>query len=96
MTVYVDNERIPWRGKLWCHLVADSLEELHQFADRLGLRRSWFQGKSSYPHYDITTVVRERALRLGALPGSRLQMITSAKFLRSELHAQVTSTSSSS
>ena len=43
MAVYVDSEEILWHGKLWCHLVADSLDELHTFAARLGLRRSWFQ-----------------------------------------------------
>lgn len=85
MTVYVDNERIQWRGKLWCHLVADSLDELHEFAAALGLRRSWFQGKASHPHYDVTTTVRDRALQLGATPGSKVQIITSAKRLREEL-----------
>lgn len=85
MTVYVDNERIKWRGKLWCHLVADSLDELHEFAAALGLRRSWFQGKASYPHYDVTTTVRDRALQLGATPGSKVQIIASAKRLREEL-----------
>lgn len=85
MTVYVDNERIPWRGKLWCHLVADSLAELHQFASRLGLKHDWFQDKASYPHYDVTMSVRERALTLGALPARKRQMIASAKLLRDEL-----------
>ena len=84
MTVYVDNERIEWRGKLWCHLVADSLDELHEFAVALGLRRSLFQGKASYPHYDVTTTVRDRALQLGAMPGSKVQIIASAKRLREE------------
>ncbi|WP_122711357.1 DUF4031 domain-containing protein, partial [Pseudomonas viridiflava] len=51
MTVYVDEEGIRWRGREWCHLVADSLDELHAFAARLGLRRSWFQSKTYYPHY---------------------------------------------
>ena len=87
MTVYVDNECMEWRGKLWCHLVAESLDELHRFAARLGLRRNWFQDKASYPHYDVTTTVRQRALRLGALPGSKKQIIASAKLLRAELHA---------
>lgn len=90
MTVYVDNERIEWRGKLWCHLVADSLEELHNFAAALGLRRSWFQGKASYPHYDVTTTVRDRALQLGAMPGSKVQIIASAKRLRDELRPRPT------
>ncbi len=87
MSVYVDNECIQWRGKLWCHLVADSLDELHQFASNLGLRRSWFQDKASYPHYDVTTTVRARALKLGASPGSKKQIIASAKLLRAELLA---------
>lgn len=87
MTVFVDNERIAWRGKLWCHLVADSLDELHQFAAGMGLQRRWFQDNASYPHYDVTTEVRERALRRGALPGSKAQIIGSAKLLRMELRA---------
>jgi len=87
MTVFVDNERIAWRGKLWCHLVAESLSELHAFAGRLGLQRSWFQDKASYPHYDVTTEVRERALRQGALPGGKAQIIASAKLMRMELQA---------
>lgn len=85
MTVYVDNERIPWCGKLWCHLVADSLDELHVFAAALGMKRAWFQIKASYPHYDVTTSVRERALKLGALPGSKAQVITCAKQMKAEL-----------
>ncbi len=85
MTVYVDNERIEWRGKLWCHLVADSLDELHEFAVALGLRRDWFQGKASYPHYDVTTFVRDRALQIGASQGSKAQIIASAKLLRTQL-----------
>ena len=85
MAVFVDNERVTWRGKLWCHLVADSLDELHAFAGALGLRRSWFQERASYPHYDVTTDVRDRALRLGALQGRKAQIIASARLLRSEL-----------
>ncbi len=85
MTVFVDNERISWRGKLWCHLVAESLEELHAFAAVLGLKRGWFQERASYPHYDVTTEVRDRALRLGAVPGCKVQIIACARLLRGEL-----------
>jgi hypothetical protein len=87
MTVYVDNERIEWRGKLWCHLVADSLEELHAFAARIGLRRSWFQDRASYPHYDVTTDVRERAIRSGAIASGKTQTLTAARKLKAELAA---------
>ena len=37
MTVYVDDAVTLWRGRRWAHLMADSLEELHAFAARLGI-----------------------------------------------------------
>lgn len=87
MTIYVDDEQIPWRGKLWCHLVADSLAELHEFAFSIGLKRAWFQSKSIYPHYDVTVSVRDRALRQGAVMGDRRTIIGCAKLLKLELRA---------
>ena len=32
------------------HLTADSLDELHEFASKIGLKRSWFQNHL-HPHY---------------------------------------------
>lgn len=67
------------RPAVWCHMTADTKEELHEFAARLGLRRSWFQDPveqgSARPgspgaghwHYDVTKTVRARAVRLGAV-----------------------------
>lgn len=85
MTVYVDDELIPWRGKLWCHLVADTLPELHAFARRLGLRQAWFQAKSIYPHYDVTVSMRDRALIMGASMGDRQTIISCARLLKREM-----------
>jgi hypothetical protein len=93
MAVYVDNGQIEWRGKLWCHLVADSLDELHQFAIRLGLKRAWFQDRARYPHYDVTVSVREKALRLGALDGDAPTIIDCCKRMRKEMIALRTSDS---
>lgn len=54
-----------WRRRCG-HLVSDtSLEELHRFAESLGLRREWFQEKS-IPHYDLTGGVYDLALERGA------------------------------
>ena len=51
----------------WCHMVTDSsLEELHDFARRLGLRRERFQEHGRLPHYDLRPEARERALAMGA------------------------------
>lgn len=88
MAVYVDNARIQWRGRLWCHLVADSIDELHLFAERIGMRKEWFQHAASYPHYDITLERRCLALELGALIGSRVEIIGCARKLKAELALQ--------
>ncbi len=51
----------------WCHMVSDSSsEELHRFAQRLGLRREQFQEHGRLPHYDLRPKLREKALSLGA------------------------------
>lgn len=88
MPVYVDNSRLEWRGKQWCHLVADSLEELHAFAGRLGLRREWFQSRTMYLHYDVTVAVRAKALALGAQIGDKATIVGCARRLRSEYVGQ--------
>lgn len=87
MAVFVDNERIPWRGRHWCHLVADTLIELHDFADRLGLRRDWFQDRASYPHYDITLLLRARALRMGARSADKTELLACCRKLKMELRS---------
>ncbi len=53
MTVYVDNARLPFRRMIMCHMVADSVDELHEMADAIGVNRRWFQSEASYPHYDV-------------------------------------------
>ncbi len=57
-------------GHRWCHLTADTPEELHAFAGTLGLARSRFQSKPGRPwvdHYDITEPKRGEAVALGAV-----------------------------
>ncbi|MCW5580063.1 MAG: DUF4031 domain-containing protein [Luteimonas sp.] len=71
MAVYVDDAVTLWRGQRWAHLMADTLDELHAFAARLGMPRRAFQDKTSGAHYDVTADLRERAIALGATPISR-------------------------
>ncbi len=78
MTVYVDRAFIPATvpngsrsvRSRWSHLSADTVAELHEFAERLGLRRAWFQPDSESIrggwHYDVTATKRALAVRLGA------------------------------
>src|SRR5215211_5340194 len=60
------------------HLVSDSsLEELHEFAAGLGLRREWFQRKS-VPHYDLTGELYKLALDRGAILVSSREIVRRA------------------
>jgi hypothetical protein len=70
--VYVDELRqyprtVKWRFGWACHLFADTVEELHEFAGALGLSRGWFQDKKTLPHYDLTKNRRAAAVKMGAV-----------------------------
>lgn len=78
--VYVDplftctpNRR--WRWAQASHLIADTVNELHVFAGRLGLKRMWFQYNSVIPHYDLTKNKRNAAIRLGAVEITSWEMV---------------------
>ena len=43
------------------------LTELHIFAQKIGMRREWFQDHHSIPHYDLTPARRKLALLHGAI-----------------------------
>jgi hypothetical protein len=73
MSVYVDGLQI-WpnaRGIFRsgsCHMAADTLDELHAMARKIGMRRSWFQDKNPrHPHYDLVKSRRDKAVSLGAI-----------------------------
>jgi hypothetical protein len=75
VTVYVDDlfdygelaraKGLRWTQ--WAHLTADTRDELHAFATRLGLKRAWFQDHPTRWHYDVTAGKRAQAIRLGAV-----------------------------
>jgi hypothetical protein len=60
--IYIDK-----KGKMgWSHLIADSIHELHEFANKIGLKSDWFQEKREKPHYDVKGMMRKRAIENGA------------------------------
>lgn len=73
MSVYVDRHRARLGRMVTCHMVADTREELHAMAERIGMHREWFQDcpPSSAPHYDVSLTKRDAALRLGAIDADR-------------------------
>lgn len=46
----------------------ESVEELHEMAARIGMKREWFQGHDPRsPHYDVTPPKRKLAVENGAI-----------------------------
>jgi hypothetical protein len=74
MTVYVDPlAEWGWRPHgvpvPSCHMFTDTIDlaDLHAMAERIGMRREWFQDKVSAPHYDLTPPRRASAVAAGAV-----------------------------
>ena len=77
MTVYVDQprhelKRGPWK-MIMCHMTADTLDELNEMADKIGVSRHWIQ-TGRYLHYDICKAKRKLAREAGALSVDNRQM----------------------
>ena len=82
VAVYVDGLRdYGWHRGPSCHLIADSIEELIEFAESMGLRREWFQAKST-PHFDLTADGRATAVAMGATALTNRQLIAKIRELR--------------
>lgn len=63
MTVYVDSMRAKFGRLIMCHMIADTSDELHAMAERIGVARRWHQGD----HYDIALSKRAMAVAAGAV-----------------------------
>ena len=74
MAVYVDSANIPYGRMIMCHMVADTLDELHAMADKIGIKRKWFQEKSTL-HYDVSKSKKKLAIEFGAVEIDRRQLI---------------------
>lgn len=78
MSVYVDAAIWPYGRMTMCHMLADTEEELHAMADRIGVSRRWHQNQR-YSHYDICKSKRKLAVSLGAVEISQLRFVELAK-----------------
>lgn len=77
MPVYVDQSANAFGRMTMCHMIADTPDELHAMAERIGMRRSWFQAppKASFWHYDVAKGKRELAIAAGAVDCDRREFV---------------------
>jgi hypothetical protein len=68
VTVYVDDMKAEFGRMVMCHMVADTDEELHAMAAKIGVQRRWHQAPPRHDsHYDIALSKRALAVRHGAV-----------------------------
>jgi hypothetical protein len=84
VTVYVDDMYKLSMGKYrrmkMSHMIADTEEELHAMARRIGVARRWYQGD----HYDICMSKRQLAVEYGAKEITLRELAMKAKEQRRE------------
>lgn len=68
MAVYVDDMKAKYGRMVMCHMIADTDDELHAMADRIGVSRRWHQKPgTARSHYDIALSKRALAVVHGAI-----------------------------
>jgi len=84
MSVYVDTSLYVYGQMVMCHMIADTPDELHAMADRIGVARRWFQAppRASFPHYDIAKSKRALAVAAGAIACDRGAFVAAMRRIR--------------
>ena len=91
MAVYVDDMDKTQMGGLggmkMSDMYAESVDELFDMANKIGLHRDWMQNVSQghgYIHFDVSMAYRERAVREGAVEITMREMAKKRMEWRSE------------
>ncbi len=84
--VYVDDMRAPFGRMIMCHMLADTDDELHAMAAKIGVARKWFQKPGTpHAHYDICLSKRAIAVKNGAQEVSRASVGAIIKVKRQDM-----------
>ena len=73
--IYVGTKEYKYGRMIMSHMAADTLEELHQMAESIGVAKRHFQNKKGKPHYDICKQNKQKAIVLGAIEISDKKII---------------------
>ena len=82
MAVYIDKANIKYKRMIMCHMIADSYEELHDMAKKIGMKNTWFQKNASFPYYDVCLMRKKKALEYGAIEVSRKELVIKMREFR--------------
>lgn len=89
MAVYVDKMQAIFGRMVMCHMVADTDEELHAMADKIGVSRKWHQKPGTpHSHYDICKSKRAKAISLGAIEIDNKQLVEIIKTKRAQMRKE--------
>ena len=90
MTVYVDDAQNPYGRMKMAHLMADTTDELLEFAYHLGIKTKWLQNAGTpTEHFDVSQTKRDEAIRLGAKPcpsRALIELVVKPKRKRAKRH----------
>ncbi len=83
MAVYIDDLAVLLRGRRMCHMAADSLEELHAMAEKVGIGREWFHDGDTpinkrlrlHSHYDVNLRESKLVIEQGAIVVQAADMV---------------------
>ena len=76
MAVYVDDMRAAFGRMVMCHMIADTSDELHAMAARIGVAARWLQhGGTAREHFDIAQSKRKLAIAAGAVPITQRELV---------------------
>lgn len=87
MSVYVDGATNPYGRMKMCHMIADSVDELLEMVDEIGVDRKWFQASppASFPHFDIAQSKKRLALDAGAVECTRHVFVVHLRRIRNSM-----------
>jgi len=60
---------------IMCHMIADTIDELIEMADDIGVARRHMQGRGHRIHFDICKAKRARAIKRGAIEVTSKELI---------------------